>query len=331
MEKRKLGKTDLMVCPLGYGAMELRGMQPQEIPSLLHGVLDLGINYIDTSPDYKGSEEAIGASLSGRRSEYLLATKCGCNLSGSSAGHIFTAAQLRWNLEDSLRKLRTDHLDVWQLHCITLADFANGAQDEILGEMQRAKQAGKVRYIGASFRNGSMGAPSYPAQECFENLEDFSRMGAFDLLQTVYGGLTRQNERLIAQAAARGVVMVARGVLNRYYADYEQKAAQAGLAELFEDGETLNDFLIRFVLTNPDIGVMIVGSRSVEHMAQNFRAAQRGPLGAEVYAAACERLAAIGSAPDLARSHPDFKKTPRPFAGRGGFSGVDSIVVILRA
>lgn len=300
MEKRKLGRTALEVYPLGFGAMELRNMQPGEIPALLHGVLDLGINYIDTSPDYKGSEEAIGAALCGRRREYCLATKCGCNLSGEGPGHIWSTEQLRWNLEDSLRKLRTDYLDVWMMHCVTLSDLAGGPADPAVAEMQRAKQAGKVRYIGVSFRNGRIGAPSYPAQEGYENIQGFADWGVFDLIQTVYGGLTRQNERLIASAAASGHGIVARGVLQRYYENYDALAQQARLTELCEMGESLNDLLIRFVLTNPDLGVMIIGSRNLAHMQANWAAAQRGPLSAQVYAEACRRLASIGSAPDLA-------------------------------
>lgn len=300
MEKRRFGHTDLMVYPVGYGAMELRDMQPDEIPALLNGVLDVGVNYIDTSPDYRGSEEAIGAAISHRRSSYYLATKCGCNLSGKGPGHIWTPEQLRWNLEDSLRKLRTDYLDVWVMHCVTLPELAGGPADPVIAEMQRAKQAGKVRYIGVSFRNGNPGDHAYPAQDGYENLQGFADWGVFDLFQTVYGGLTRQNERLIANAAQSGHAIVARGVLKRYYANYDALAKQAKLDELFESGEDLNSFLVRFVLNNPHVGVMIIGSRNLEHMRANWAAAQRGPLSAAIYEEACRRLAAIGSAPDVA-------------------------------
>ena len=84
LPKRELGRTGIPTTMLGYGAMELRGaprgreVTETQAETILHAVLDAGINYIDTSIDYGLSEERIGRYLSGRRSEYYLASKCGC-------------------------------------------------------------------------------------------------------------------------------------------------------------------------------------------------------------------------------------------------------------
>ena len=88
--KRKLGRTGLNVTVLGYGAMELRGpgagvrngkpLAPGQADKVLNTVLDSGINFIDTSLDYGVSEESIGRALAHRRNEYVLASKCGCNI-----------------------------------------------------------------------------------------------------------------------------------------------------------------------------------------------------------------------------------------------------------
>src|SRR3990172_2855305 len=104
LPKRQLGRTGLQVTTLGYGAMELRGaprgrdVSDEQAERILNAVLDAGINFIDTSIDYGVSEERIGKYISHRRSEYYLATKCGCwALPGEPPGggdrfpHVFTA------------------------------------------------------------------------------------------------------------------------------------------------------------------------------------------------------------------------------------------------
>src|SRR4029450_2268296 len=102
LPKRALGRTGLQVTMLGYGAMELRGVprgrdvSDKQAETILNAVLDAGINYIDTSIDYGGSEERIGRSLGARPSEYYLASKCGCLVGapaaprGERSPHVFT-------------------------------------------------------------------------------------------------------------------------------------------------------------------------------------------------------------------------------------------------
>ena len=117
---RTLGRTGLAVTALGYGAMELRGgrrgpeVAPEAAEQILNAVLDGGINFIDTSPDYGESEELIGRYISHRRSEYFLATKCGCLVDVEPAAgrprHVYTRENIVAAVEQSLRRMRTDHL-----------------------------------------------------------------------------------------------------------------------------------------------------------------------------------------------------------------------------
>lgn len=105
LPKRQLGRTGLSVTTLGYGAMELRGaphgreIMPQQAETVLNALLDAGINFIDTSIDYGQSEEFIGKFIAHRRSEFYLATKCGCLVEdappppGQRFVHIFTRDQ----------------------------------------------------------------------------------------------------------------------------------------------------------------------------------------------------------------------------------------------
>src|SRR2546427_4309526 len=119
LPKRRLGRMNLEVTTLGYGAMELRGapsgpeVSLHDAEQLLNTVLDAGINFIDTSIDYGRSEELIGKFISHRRDEYVLASKCGC-VPGSQLGgeHIHTAENVRAGIEHSLRLMKTDHLDL---------------------------------------------------------------------------------------------------------------------------------------------------------------------------------------------------------------------------
>ena len=118
--KRELGRTGLQVTTLGYGAMELRGaprardITEAQAETILNKVLDAGINYIDTSIDYGLSEERIGRYISHRRTEYYLASKCGCLVGapptprGQRGQHVFTRDNVVAGVEQSLVRMKTD-------------------------------------------------------------------------------------------------------------------------------------------------------------------------------------------------------------------------------
>jgi len=174
LSKRALGRTGFAATILGYGAMELRGapagpeITDDDAEKILNAVLDAGINLIDTSIDYGRSEELIGRYLAHRRSEYFLASKCGCVPgAGMAAGHIHTAENVRAGVEHSLRLLKTDHLDAVQFHrSITRREFEeHGALDAAL----KLKREGKVRFIGVS---GTL-----------PNLDEQIGMGVFDVFR----------------------------------------------------------------------------------------------------------------------------------------------------
>src|SRR5215831_1211242 len=118
MEQRRLGRTGLDVTALGFGAMEVRGprvwggrpVTDQQADRILNAVLDAGINFIDTSYDYGRSEEFIGKSISKRRSEYYIATKCGCSFvdkgDHDETPHVWTRENLLHNIEHSLSLMK---------------------------------------------------------------------------------------------------------------------------------------------------------------------------------------------------------------------------------
>ena len=207
LPKRQLGRTGLQVTMLGYGAMELRGaprgrdVTDTQAEVILNAVLDAGINYIDTSVDYGVSEERIGRYIGDRRSEYYLASKCGCLVGappaprGQTSPHVFTRDNILAGVEQSLRRMRTDYLDVLQFHISpsrqTLEE--HGALETVLG----LKRAGTVRHIGMS---GTL-----------PNLTDHIAMGVFEVFQIPYSAVEREHETLIAAAAKAGAGIVIRG------------------------------------------------------------------------------------------------------------------------
>ena len=145
-----LGRTGLEITRLGFGTALSRKMPDSEWDQLLGAVLDSGINFVDTANDYGVSwdvpaEEQIGKHISGRRSEYYLATKCGCAPGGGS--HIWTRENAVRGLEESLRRLRTDYVDIMQYHNPTVEEVEAGDLIAVLKDMQ---DQGKVRWLGIS-------------------------------------------------------------------------------------------------------------------------------------------------------------------------------------
>src|SRR6516225_11662109 len=155
LPKRILGRTGFAATILGYGAMEVGGapvgpeISDDDARQILNAVLDAGINLIDTSIDYGRSEELIGRYIAQRRSEYFLASKCGC-VPGAAMGaaHVHTAENIRAGVEQSLRRMKTDYLDLVQFHrSLTRNQFEEQGALEAALEL---KKAGKVRLVGVS-------------------------------------------------------------------------------------------------------------------------------------------------------------------------------------
>lgn len=302
MKYNQFGQTGMKVSILGYGAMELQRLGQQDADKVLGRVLDSGINYIDTSPDYPTSEEKLGKAIAHRRNEFFIATKCACNkhLEVPPACvhvHIYDAKTLARNLEMSLRQLKTDHLDVWQLHMARPEDLEGNRAHETIRFMQDMKKAGKVRAIGVSLRHGGDKEPGFPAAYGFRSIEAFRTWGVFDMMQIVYGGMVRMSENAISRAAEAGLGIKVRGVVKEYFPDMAERFSAAGMEELLEPGEDRHSFLIRYAFSHPSISVGIIGTASLGHLAHNVAAAERAPLSDEVYAEAKLRLMKAGSVP----------------------------------
>jgi aryl-alcohol dehydrogenase-like predicted oxidoreductase len=299
LPKRALGRTGLHVTMLGYGAMELRGaprgrdVTDQQAETILNAVLDAGINYIDTSIDYGVSEERIGRYISDRRSEYYLASKCGCLVGapaaprGERSPHIFTRDNILRGVEQSLARMRTDHLDVVQFH---ISPSRKELEERgALGAVLELKRTGTVRFVGMS---GTL-----------PNLPDQIAMGVFDVFQIPYSAVEREHEGLITAAARAGAGIVIRGgaakgapTEGKHEGVQWARWQKVELRDLL-GGMTPMEFILRFSFTHPDLHTNIVGTINPAHLQHNVDVLLQGPLPADVYAEAKRRLDAAGSTP----------------------------------
>ena len=303
LEMRTLGRTRVDVAVLAYGAMELRGtpgapaIADAEAGRLLNAALDGGINLIDTSIDYGRSEELIGQYLAHRRDEYFLASKCGCPprhlwlrlrpRRTLRRPHNYRAFNIRAGVEQSLRRLGTDRLDLAQVHMSPSRSQLEA--DHTIEVLARLKDQGKVRFIGMS---GTL-----------PHLSDHIAMGVFDVFQIPYSAVQREHEDLITAAAASGAGILLRGGVARggpakgwrsgpvdqTPGEGQRRWDAAGLRDLL-DGMSPQEFMLRFTLSHPGLSAAIVGTAQITHLHANLAIAAKGPLPADLYEETRRRL-----------------------------------------
>ncbi|MBJ18226.1 MAG: aldo/keto reductase [bacterium] len=301
LPRQRFGGTGFEATRLGFGAMELmRTGGPssiQEAGRLLNEVLDQGINLIDTSPDYATSEELIGESIAHRREEYFLASKCGClvgrepRFEGGKLEHDFSPANIRAGVEQSLRRLKTDRLDLVQIH--SSPSRARIESEGSVEAMVALRDEGKVRFLGMS--------------STLPDLEDHIEMGVFDSFQIPYSALQPEHDGAICRAAAAGAATIIRGGVARgaTASDYDESGAhefwrgfvaerrtlweRARLDEILGELSPM-EFMLRFVLSHPYVDTTIVGTSKSAHLVANVAVAARGPLPEEIVSEAKRRI-----------------------------------------
>ena len=297
MIKKELGRTGLQVTQLGYGSMGLRGprtwgvrvVSDSEADVFLNAVLDAGINFIDTAPDYGVSEERIGQFIASRRSEYILATKCGCDYQQHDDHleviHTWTRDVLLRNLETSLERMQTDCIDLMQFHGGDAETIKCAGLVETLLEI---KAQGLIRFIGSS--------------NSIPNLQGMIELDVFDTFQIPYSCLAPSHHDLITAAADTGAGIIIRGGIAHGGPDAEiQRPAlndawtAAGLDDLLSEEMNRAELILRYTLSHPHCHTTIVGTCNHDHLAENVRTLDKGPLPADVYQEVTNRVrTAIG-------------------------------------
>ena len=283
----------MQVSVLGFGGAEIgfEGATEETVARLLKGALDAGLNVIDTGECYEGSEELIGKTVADRRADYYLFTKCGHPRGIGSED--WSTASLLESIERSLRRLRTDRLDLIQLHTCSETVLRKG---DAIAALQTAREKGYARYLGYS---GDGWAARY-AVDC----------GAFDTLQTSINiadqegidlVLPRAREQQLGVIAKRPVANVAWKESHKPIAAYHHvywerlnKLRYDFIRDLPMEESVAH--ALRFTLSVPGVHTAIVGTTKPERWQENARMVEQGALSDAAFAAIRERWEEIAPA-----------------------------------
>jgi aryl-alcohol dehydrogenase-like predicted oxidoreductase len=257
-----MARLDRILSPIGFGAFKIGRNQGIKYPStyelpdvqvverLLNGVLDCGINFIDTAPAYGMSEERIGFTIAHRRHEFLLSTKVGETYERGESSFEFSDQGVRASIVRSLRRLRTDRLDLVFIHA-NRDDLRVARESDAAGTLCALRDQGTV---------GAVGLSAYTPQ-AFRVAMDWA-----DALMLEYHPDDTSLEPIIGEAAGRGVAVFVKKPLA--------------------SGRLNPETALPYVLGNPGVRSAVVGSLDLDHIRENLRIAAevRGSLSDETKA-----------------------------------------------
>lgn len=292
MNRRPLGKTGLEVSEIGFGGWQLcnddswGGMDTRTAHRLIHAAVEGGINLFDTAPNYANtrSERVLGDALRGKREKVVLVSKFGHTPEGRT---LFTVDWFWESLESSLRRLRTDYLDVLLLHNPPGQMYAG--TDPLWAAMEKARAQGKIRHCGASLDLAA------EVEECLSN----TKSSVLEILFNVFHQDVRKAFPTIRQKGAGTIVKVPldsgwltgrfdassrfEGIRARW--SEEQIAQRADLVSrikwLVADGSELAHKAIGYLLSYDEVSCVIPGIRTLEQLESNLAAADSGISSAE--------------------------------------------------
>ena len=231
MEYRILGKTGLKISRLGFGGIPIQRIDAEGTKVLMHKLLESGINYIDTARGYTVSEEYLGYGLEGIREHFVLATKSMSR----------TKEAMAKDIDISLKNLRTDYIDLYQIHNPTAKDLETVmAPGGALEALREAKAAGKIGHIGVTLHSVDL----------------FKEAVNYDWAETImfpYSIVETQGEDLIRICGQRNIGFI------------DMKPLAGGAI----DDATL---ALRYIASNPDVSVIIPGMAEVKELEQNLAA-----------------------------------------------------------
>ena len=279
MEMTTLGRTGLKVSRLGVGLAEISTLEgaagTDTVGRLLNAALDAGINFLDTAECYGNAEELIGNTVAHRRSEFVLATKAG-HLSSGRSGTPWTGQTVTENVDRSLELMKTDYVDLVQLHAF---DVPAPPPDDVMEALLKAREAGKTRFLGFSQEN--------------EEAEWAVESGIFDTLQMTFN-LLDQGARygLFERAKAKGVGIIGkRPIANAMWGNAVagESANYNGVGDLlYARAKTMLEMgplegapddhielALGFTLAHADVHTAIVGTRNPEHMLANIEIVEK--------------------------------------------------------
>lgn len=272
---RAFGDTGLRVSVLGFGAGHIGSddLSDDDAGRLLHRALDLGVTLIDTARGYGRSEERIGRHLRERRSEVVLSSKGGYSVPGAED---WTPAALRGSLEDSLRRLQTDRLDIFHLHSPPL-EVAR--RDDLLAVLHAAKREGLIRAAAYSGENETL---AWAAQSgVFDSLQTSVNIADQWSLHHVLAGARRAGlgviaKRPIANAAWRFESRPVGDYAETYWARLRELRLPLGLADQLP--LAWDELALRFSAFAPCVDSVIVGTGRLANLERAAEVIGQGAL-----------------------------------------------------
>ncbi|MFC5452841.1 aldo/keto reductase [Paenibacillus aestuarii] len=281
MKRNRLGKSDLFVSEIGLGCMSLGTEATIAIP-IIHEALEQGINFLDTADLYDAgrNEELVGQAIRGRRKDVIIATKVGNRREPGKDGWTWdpSKAYILSAVKESLRRLGTDYIDLYQLHGGTLED----PMDETIEAFEQLQREGLIRHYGISSIRPNV-------------IREYVRRSGIVSVMNQYSILDRRaEEEVLPLLGAHEIGLIARGPLaggiltaggerktQRDYLDYSQAelpALRRSLLDIAGSARTLEQTAIRYVLSDPAVSVVIPGASSLEQLRSNLSAAGAVPL-----------------------------------------------------
>jgi aryl-alcohol dehydrogenase (NADP+) len=309
MQHRPLGRTSLAVSPVCLGTMTFGGqVEEAAARSMIDLCLERGVNFLDTANVYAGgkSEEMLGRILAGRRDRFVLATKVGLPMGDGANQRGLAPAAIRQGIDDSLRRLQTDYVDLYYLH---LPDYSVPLE-ATLAALDELVRAGKVRFIGAS---------NYASWQLCHMLWLAEKNGwqPMHVVQPMYNLLARGIEQELLPMCRQFELAVvpynplAGGLLTgkqpadkplagsrfermpAYQDRYWHPANFAAVQELTEvarrSGRPLARLALAWLLQSGAVTSVILGASRFEHLQENIAAVEDDPLPAEALAA-CDQV-----------------------------------------
>jgi 1-deoxyxylulose-5-phosphate synthase len=276
MKQNRLGNSDLYVSEMGLGCMTL-GTDETKAVSIIHEAVELGINFFDTADLYDDgrNEELLGKAIKNHRSDLIIATKVGNRRQPGKEGWVWdpSKAYILSAVKDSLKRLGTDYIDLYQLHGGTIEDPI----EETIEAFEELKKEGLIRYYGISSIRPNV-------------IREYVRRSGITSLMSQYSMLDRRpEEEVLPQLVEHGIGLIARGPLaggiltsggankaERDYLDYsrdELPEVRRKLMELAGDTRTLGQIALRYVLDEPGVSVAIPGASSLEQLRNNVSVA----------------------------------------------------------
>lgn len=280
MKKRRLGNSDLLVSEIGLGCMSL-GTDKQKASEIVQAALDEGINYFDTADlyDFGVNEAIIGENLNSVRDQVYIATKVGNRWTENKDSWSWDASgdYIKTAVKDSLSRLNTDYIDMYQLHGGMIEDNL----PETIEAFEELKKEGYIRYYGISSIRPNV-------------IKQFVEKSKLDSVMMQYSLLDRRPEEWMPLLENKQISIIARGPLAKGllsekmltkaneegYLDYSYQELKDLLPQIqdLSSGKKLNATALQYVLSNQCVASAVTGASSVQQLRENCQAANTSPL-----------------------------------------------------